>query len=79
MRLTVPFNVGSYGDVRLELRRNRGIRKVKCVNAHDQYRLMVEACAAEARGDAPPQVPLALSRANQVALDELLLGAGEAQ
>lgn len=78
LRLTAPFNAGSYGDVRLELRRNAGDWRVECFNAHDQYRLMVEAFAAEARGDAPPQVPLAFSRANQVALDRLLLSAGEA-
>jgi hypothetical protein len=35
-------------------------------------RLMIEGFAAEARNEAPHQVPIAFSRANQVALDGLL-------
>lgn len=72
LRLTAPFNADAYGDVRLELRRNAGDWQVECFNAHDQYRLMVEAFVAEANGKVQPQVPLAFSRANQSALDGLL-------
>lgn len=74
LRLTAPFNTNGYGDVRLELRRNAGDLQVESFNAADQYRLMVEAFAKEARGEVQPQVPLAFSRANQVALDGLLAG-----
>lgn len=76
LRLTAPFNGASYGDTRLDLRRHAGDWQVESFNAPDPYRLMVEAFVAEARGTAPPQVPLAFSRGNQVVLDGLLASAG---
>jgi predicted dehydrogenase len=76
LRATAPFNTTGYGDTRLELRRHAGDWQVDSFNAPDQYRLMIEAFAPAARGDAPAQVPLAFSRGNQAALDALLASAG---
>lgn len=78
LRLTAPFNTTGYGDTRLELRRNSGDWQFECFNRADQYRLMVEAFALEARGVAPAHIPLVFSRGNRIALDGLLSAAGGA-
>lgn len=71
IRLTAPFNAALFGDARVEWLRGDGTEVVERFNAPEQYRLMVEAFAAEARGLRAPVCPLAFSRGNQAMIDAI--------
>jgi predicted dehydrogenase len=75
LRLTAPFNAGTYGEAQIEWRRSDGRRGLEAFPAVDQYRLMIEAFGRSALTGAPFACPLEMSRGNQAMIDAIFAAA----
>lgn len=72
LRLPGPFRPDANDGGRIEWQRADGSEVIERFPRVDQYRLMVEAFGAAARGSAPFACPLEFSRGNQAMIDAIL-------
>ena len=73
--LSAPFNGVVYGDCHVEWQDREGTRHRCGFNTVNQYALMVENFAQEARQGAPFACPLEVSRGNQAMIDAIFAAA----